>query len=155
MEMNSNLNDENQNNEKAEVSDACEKEIMQSLKKAADKQTFYARLTMLFVGGIFIVVLAAVLMLLPEVMNTIGKYNDVADQAQDVVAKATVTLDNADEAIDSVSQASNNINTMVGDNGDDLTKAIENLSNIDYEGLNNAIVDLQKAVGPLAKLFGN
>ncbi|MCR5100244.1 MAG: hypothetical protein K6B41_02670 [Butyrivibrio sp.] len=79
MEMNSNPNDENQNNEKTEVSDGCEKEIMQSLKKAADKQTFYARITMLFVGGIFIVVLAAVLMLVPEVMNTIGKYNDVAD----------------------------------------------------------------------------
>ena len=45
------------------------------------------------------------------------------------------------------------IKEFVDDNGENLAAAVKSLSEIDFEGLNKAITDLQDAVGPLASLM--
>jgi len=42
---------------------------------------------------------------------------------------------------------------MLTDNSQSLTDAVEKMNNIDFEGLNKAIQDLQDAVGPFANLM--
>ena len=53
-----------------------------------------------------------------------------------------------------MTDASNNLNQLVNDNTEPLTQAVNNMAGIDFEGLNQAITDLQGAVGPLANFFG-
>ena len=45
------------------------------------------------------------------------------------------------------------MNKLVDDNGSNLAAAVKSLSEIDFEGLNKAITDLQDAVGPMASLM--
>ena len=48
---------------------------------------------------------------------------------------------------------SKSLNGFVTDNAQTLTDAATDISNIDFEGLNGAIRDLQDAVGPFAKMM--
>ena len=40
------------------------------------------------------------------------------------------------------------------ENSEALTQTVNDMSNIDFEGLNTAIKDLQDTVGPFASFFG-
>ena len=84
----------------------------------------------------------------------------LADTLQDSAERIDTTIDKADKAMDDVSEMATSVKTIahgideiVGENGESLTNTVEKLSNIDFDGLNNAIKDLQDAVGPLAKLM--
>ena len=52
-----------------------------------------------------------------------------------------------------MTDASKNLNQLVGDNSEALNEAITNMANVDYDGLNKAIKDLQDTVGPMANFF--
>ena len=52
-----------------------------------------------------------------------------------------------------MTDASKNLNQLVSDNSQALTDSVTNMSNIDFEGLNAAIKDLQDTVGPMASFF--
>ena len=53
----------------------------------------------------------------------------------------------------SITDTSDNMNSMLTDNSQSLTDAVEKMNNIDFDGLNKAIQDLQDAVGPFASLM--
>ncbi len=144
MEENKNVvtNSETENNNETEL------DVLKELRNNSQKQSFYAKLAACFTGGIFVVVAIAAIVVLPQVKNTVNKVNALADRAE-------TTIDDAEAMIESVTKTSNNANEIIINNSENFADSIENLSNLDFDGLNQAISDLQDAVGPFAKLFGS
>ena len=117
------------------------------LVKLGSKQLFLQRVMTACVAGMFLVLLISVLVVVPKVTTTLSKINSVA-------TKAEKSLENVDAMANSVETSAGNLDKLLDENGEKLTSAVTSISEIDFEGLNKAITDLQSAVGPLAKLFG-
>lgn len=132
---------ENDSTDKA-VANSAESELIQLTKK----QLFYQKMAALSTCGIFVVILIAALIVVPMAVKTINKVNTLADSAGQTITKI-------DTMSTSITEASDNINTLVDGNAETLTKATKSLSEIDFEGLNQAISDLKDTVGPMAKFF--
>ena len=114
--------------------------------KVDKKHLFWQRLSALAVVATFLVVLIVALILVPQVELTLSNINQVANDAQEAIG-------NVDTMVLEMTDASKNLNQLVGDNSEALTKAVADMSNIDFEGLNKAIQDLQDTVGPMASFF--
>ena len=114
--------------------------------KVDKKHLFWQRLSALAVVATFLVVLVVAMILVPQVLATLDNINRVAKDAESAVA-------NVDTMVLEMTDASKNLNQLVGDNSEALTKAVTDMSNIDFEGLNKAIQDLQDTVGPMASFF--
>jgi len=143
--------EENKNgitNPETENVNETELDVLKELRNNSKKQSFYAKLAACFTGGIFVVVAIAAIVVLPQVKNTVNRVNTLADRAE-------TTIDDAEVMIDSLTETSNNANEMIANNSDNFAESMENLANLDFDGLNQAISDLQDAVGPFAKLFGS
>ena len=115
--------------------------------KVDKKHLFWQRLSALAVVATFLVVLVVAMILVPQVMATLDNINRVAKDAESAVA-------NVDTMVLEMTDASKNLNQLVGDNSEALNEAITNMANVDYDGLNKAIKDLQDTVGPMASFFG-
>ena len=76
------------------------------------------------------------------------------EQEMDTAIKAQASLVKVDEMTEGLNEASKNLNKLVDENAEIMTDAVKSISEIDFEGLNQAITDLQGAVGPLANFFG-
>lgn len=114
--------------------------------KVDKKHLFWQRLSALAVVATFLVVLVVAMILVPQVMATLDNINRVAKDAESAVA-------NVDTMVLEMTDASKNLNQLVGDNSEALNEAITNMANVDYDGLNKAIKDLQDTVGPMASFF--
>ena len=115
--------------------------------KVDKKHLFWQRLSALAVVATFLVVLVVAMILVPQVLATLDNINRVAKDAESAVA-------NVDTMVLEMTDASKNLNQLVGDNSEALNEAITNMANVDYDGLNKAIKDLQDTVGPMASFFG-
>ena len=114
--------------------------------KIDKKHLFWQRLSALAVVATFLVVLVVAMILVPQVLATLDNINRVAKDAESAVA-------NVDTMVLEMTDASKNLNQLVGDNSEALNEAITNMANVDYDGLNKAIKDLQDTVGPMASFF--
>ena len=114
--------------------------------KVDKKHLFWQRLSALAVVATFLVVLVVAMILVPQVLATLDNINRVAKDAESAVA-------NVDTMVLEMTDASKNLNQLVGDNSEALNEAITNMANVDYDGLNKAINDLQDTVGPMASFF--
>ena len=117
------------------------------LIKIAKKQLFFQRISAIAIIIMMLCVVFAVMRIVPQVETTLSHVNDVALKAQDSLAKV-------DEMTDGLVKTTGNLNKLVDDNAVELTNAVKSISEIDFEGLNNAITDLQGAVGPISNFFG-
>ncbi|WP_026651727.1 hypothetical protein [Butyrivibrio proteoclasticus] len=127
-------NEQNQNTSGSEVAELLK------------KQLFFQRLAAISTTGIFLVILVAALLIVPRAIRTINQVNQLATDATNSVAKI-------DEMTESITTASENLNGFIDENAETLTKATKSISEIDFEGLNQAISDLQETVGPMASFF--
>ena len=114
--------------------------------KVDKKHLFWQRLSALAVVATFVVVLITAVILVPQISATLSNINKVASDAEAAIA-------NVDVMVDEMTDASKNLNKLVGENSEALTEAVTNMADIDFEGLNKAIVDLQDTVGPMASFF--
>ena len=133
--------------------DNKEELIWEELKKLSKKQVRWHRLSALFMLGILVTLLAVVVVLLPRMLQTLRSIDEA-------VAQVTESIDDVDAMVAEMTTASKNLNDLVNANAQPLTDAVSELSevatemsNIDYEGLNQAIKDFQGAVGPVANFF--
>ena len=118
----------------------------EELVKIAKKQLLWQRISTSCIALLLVVVITTVSKLIPQVETTLGNYNDVAVKVQE-------SLKEVDEMTDEMVKASENLNKLVDENADELTAAVKSISEIDFEGLNQAITDLKNAVGPLANVL--
>lgn len=129
------------------VSSESSDDALLELIKLGKKQLFWQKVTAGCFAGMLVVITIAVLVMVPRVTTTLRNINNVA-------TKAEKSLENVDTMAKSVETSAGNLDKLLDDNGEKLTSAVTSISEIDFEGLNKAITDLQSAVGPLAKLFG-
>ncbi|MBR1670489.1 MAG: hypothetical protein IJ695_07285 [Butyrivibrio sp.] len=125
---------------------SAEIEYLKQIHDMTRKQLNWQRASTSAICGMFLVIMISVILILPRVEATLTHVNEVAVQAQE-------SLDEIDLMVKDIQTASQNLNDLVGDNSETLTGAVNNLANIDFDGLNKAISDLQDAVGPLASFF--
>ncbi|MCR4903233.1 MAG: hypothetical protein K6A23_10255 [Butyrivibrio sp.] len=150
-----------ENNQEIKNEESVDSKVLEEIRKACSREAFYSRLTAVFVGGLFLVVAISLVLIVPKAIYALNNANSLIDDTNKLVLETNAAVDELSEItgeletmVDSVTSASNNMNKLVEDNAEDLTQAVQNMSEIDFEGLNKAIADLQTAVGPLAKLFG-
>ena len=102
-------------------------------------------------SGAILCVCVAILLV---VLNVVPKVVTVIENVNNIATSASESLRDIDEMVADMSEASANINKLVNDNAEPLSQAVTNMSNVDFEGLNKAIADLQTTVGPMASFFG-
>jgi hypothetical protein len=107
----------------------------------------------IFTAGIFAVILIAALILVPRAIKLMDQAQVVADRAMEMVDKADTTLGDISDMAMSVKQTGEDMNKLIKDNESTLTDSLDKMSNIDFDGLNTAIKDLQDAVGPFASFM--
>ena len=120
--------------------------------KTMKQQNFWLRLSALFMLGIFLVAMFTAITLVP--------------QATKVLVNAEKTLEEADVAVQELNKTATQLakidfeglvsdtQQLVNDSSLGIAQAIGTLDDIDIEGLNEAISDLEAVVSPLARLFG-
>ncbi len=121
-------------------------EFQEKLLKLEKKQLFYHRISAVCFAGFLLLSIVTVGILVPKITNTLENINSVTQ-------KVETSLGNIDDMATGITDATANLNKLVNDNATELTDAVEKLSQIDYEGLNRAIQDLEDTVGPFASFM--
>ncbi len=121
-------------------------DVLTELRDLSKKRLFYQRISTLCAAAILVVVAIAAVLMVPRVTATLEHINAVAVKAED-------SLEKVDEMTASMEDASDNLNKLVSENGEALGAAVKSMSEVDYEGLNQAIKDLQDAIGPMANFM--
>ena len=120
--------------------------LLVEMRDLSKKRLFFQRIATCCLVGVFLTVFTACLIVVPKAMTTLTNINNAA-------VKAGSSLDDIDTMTEDITTATNNLNELVSNNSVKLTDAVTSLSQIDFEGLNKAITDLQTAVGPMANLM--
>jgi type II secretory pathway component PulM len=133
--------------------ETAENDVMKTLLEKTQKQLFYTRILAGAAGGMFLILLIAALLVVPKAVSALTQAEAVMADAQGLLETADTAISNISAMSDEVTQVSKSLNGFVTDNAQTLTDAATDISNIDFEGLNGAIRDLQDAVGPFAKMM--
>ena len=140
------LHDENAEKNAAEQpvsAGPSQEEVFAALLKNSRKQVFYARLAAIFTLILLAAVVYSLFRLVPQALETM-------ENANTVLLGAEKTLEEIDKMSASLTRTSDDLSKLVGTNADVLTQSVQKLSEVDFDGINDAVRDLQDAVGPLA-----
>ncbi len=131
-----------------EESKAALKSLVDQLGRAQErqqhllrKQLFYTRLLALAGIAIAVITLAFVLTILPGVTG--------------VLEQASETLLLVDQTLEDFGQMSQNVDALAESGGEAIEQLMGKVEQMDIEGLNDAISDLNDVIKPLADFFGN
>jgi len=120
--------------------------------KELKKQTLFVKLTFGLVAGIFAIFLVVAIIVVPKVTKILNDVEETVASADEAVKSLSKTADELAEA--DIAGLINNTQALVEDSSKGVTQAISKIDDIDIDGLNVAISDLESVVGPLANLFG-
>lgn len=146
--MNDNMNKEN--NTGSELSEELLKELVCNSKK----QLFYTRITALVAFAATAALVICLFILVPYVVRTVNQANEVMAKASDTIELADTAIASVTEMSDSITTMGNNMDSFITDNAKSVQQVMKKLDEIDFEGLNSAIKDLGDVVEPLANFFG-
>ena len=124
-----------------EISDALREAIhaeQAETNALAHKKLFWTRLGAVACVGIFIVILASALFLVPKADAVLTEITTVTKEISDIDWPALAA----------------NIDKLATSGQESMSAATKALSELDIKALNSAMLDLQTAVAPLARLFG-
>ena len=130
----------------SETSVPSETALLTQMRDLHKRQLFWQKISTCCIAVMAATVVIVALAVVPKAVSTIHNVNQVAIKAQ-------TSLEDMDEMISYITEASSGMNELVKENGEGLTSAVKNLSEIDFEGLNTAIKDLQDAIGPMAQFM--
>ncbi|SHI12672.1 hypothetical protein SAMN02745229_01552 [Butyrivibrio fibrisolvens DSM 3071] len=137
-----------------------EKELLSQIRDLQEKKLKVEKRTSKLLFALTLVILIAVIVMVPatlmlfnKVTQTVDKANGAIDDITATVQRAETTLDGIDEMTESASQAASNMNQLVEDNSKTLNESIKALSEVDYEGLNEAINDLKSTASSMAEVM--
>ncbi|MBO6146931.1 MAG: hypothetical protein J6O70_05075 [Lachnospiraceae bacterium] len=127
--------------------------LLKQILEADKKEVKYAKRAAFFMMGLCVIFLVAALIIVPKVVETLGHVNEAVIAAGETLEGADEALKNINTMSGSITDTSDQMNTMLTENAQSLTDAVEKMNSIDFEGLNKAIQDLQDAVGPFASFM--
>lgn len=128
--------------------------ILAQLEKSNRTQARYARLQFLFT----IAAAAFCLILLILVSGALPKVAELVDEVNTLAAQAETVLTNLDAVTGELASADlagmvSNVDELAVSSQNGMKQALDKISAIDIEALNEAIQDLSSVVGPLADLM--
>ncbi len=132
------------NNEQTDVVGATD--AVSELIKLTKKQLFFQRILAISMVGILVAIVVAAFVMIPKVTITLNHINSVAVKAEESLAKV-------DSMTEDISGSAKGFDRLMDDNAQQLTEAVTKISEIDFDGLNQAIKDLQDAIGPMANFM--
>lgn len=118
----------------------------------AKKQYTLAKIRTICTTFMLLIVIVCVLILAPRLHHTFEEIDFVMNEMETVM----LNLEEASTALAKTDLAGmlDGVNTLVQDSQTGVEEAVEKISALDIESLNEAIRDLKAVVAPLAKLFG-
>lgn len=128
-------------------------QMLTKLLEKTTKQLFYTRILAGAALGLFLVVLIAAMVLVPKASSVLSQTNKLVTDAGGILESADLVLQDISTMSNEVTSVSEGLNDFIIENAQTLTDAAQDISNIDFAGLNQAIQDLQDAVGPFANLM--
>ena len=144
------MSDENKSiNETNMSQEEMSKIVYQNSVKALRLQ----RISTACMVGVLLLVAITVITLVPRVVAVSKDLNSLIDSAQTTIENADKTLEDISGMADSLQQAGDKMDSILADNESVLVESMDKISNIDFDGLNKGIKELQEAVGPLAKFM--
>ena len=144
------MSDENKKNDELNNKEATE--LLRELLAFEKKEARYQKVTSILIFCLVVIMGIVSFMIVPVAVQTLTTANETIVMAQEALGKITEEMDSINTMTASITATSNNMNSMVVENSEELSKAVESMSNIDFDGLNKAIKDLEDAVGPFAKM---
>ncbi|MBP3476463.1 MAG: hypothetical protein J6K48_09125 [Lachnospiraceae bacterium] len=138
-----------------EINDKTEprQDTMQQLLEQTREQLFYTRILTGAFFAMFLVVFISAVILVPKVCGALGQINNLTEAAGATLESANQALAEVSEMSTEITGVSTQLNEFITENAQTLSDAATDISEIDFEGLNQAIQDLQDAVGPFANLM--
>lgn len=128
-------------------------DLLRQILEADKKEVKYAKRAAFFMMGIFLIFLVAAIILVPKIVTTLNSANTAIKAANETLVQANEALTGINTMTTSITGTSDKMNSMLVDNSQSLTDAVDKMNKIDFAGLNQAIQDLQDAVGPFATLM--
>jgi len=128
------------------------KEVLEYLEQIRDlnkKRLQWSRITALLMA-LFVVLVACVV---PTVLKTLETAESTLVTANEAVIQAQTMMTDMTTTIDTMETTLNAVTALVNDSSKSMVDAFENINSIDFEGLNQAIVDLGDVVEPLSNFF--
>ncbi len=120
-------------------------EVLQEIRADLKREARFSKIVCIFTVLTFCTILTAGLIVIPKAVKSLDALIVIADQADDA-------LDDVQEMSKSITETSEELSTLVEKNSQPLTESVQQLSDIDFDKLNQAINDLGDAVAPLASI---
>lgn len=144
-------------NEKVEQT---EKDMLAAMVEKMDKQLFFTKLLAGASCALVVVMIIVAFLVVPPAVKSLNAAKEVMaaanttlEEASGAIATAEDALKNVTDMSTNISQTSNNLNGFVVENAETMATAMKEIEEIDFKGLNQAIGDLQDAVGPFANFM--
>lgn len=130
----------------AGISNNLTEALLTEMRDLSKKRLFFQKVATGCMAGILVLVFLVCVIIVPKAITTLSHINSVS-------VKAENSLDEIDVMTKGITSATDSLNELVSGNSASLTEAVTSLSQIDFDGLNQAIRDLQDAAGPMAALM--
>lgn len=130
-------------------------ESMDKMLERMNKQLFYTRILAVAALGLFLVFFLSAVIVVPRVCGTLKQVNSLAENAAGTLEAANQALSEVSKMSGEITGVSTQLSEFITENAQTLSDAATDISEIDFEGLNQAIQDLQDAVGPFANLMNS
>ena len=128
------------------VEELKDRELMQEILKAQKQNSFSAwinTISNVLAAAVMIVIL---ILVVPQALSTMKKVDEM-------VTKTSAIVEHADSSLNEIDKMVGNVNTLVEENTEDVDAALDKITAIDIESLNESIRKLNEAIEPLTGLF--
>lgn len=132
---------------------------MDDYSRLLEKQNRLLRAILIMVTAMLIIAAMSAAVIVPKAVKALNTINST-------VAKADAMMDDLKAIEEDLSKVTKELSssdlaglvsdtkTLINNSSNDMQSAMERINSIDFESLNEAIVDMKTAVAPLAKLLG-
>ena len=128
-------------------------ELLKKLTEDSKKSLKLQKIRTACVFAMLVMMAFSVFVIVPRVVNILDRIQNTVATAEEAMTRAQETLDGIDEMADSLTKTGDDMNALINENGEKIADSLEKMSNIDFDGLNQGIKDLQDAVGPFANFM--
>lgn len=139
---------------KKNYAEMTDHDLLVEMLKAQEKDArrgLLAAVSGFTIAAVFAVAFAIII---PFFINSLSNIDAALKDCTVMVENAEVTITQAKTTLEGIDTMTSNVNSVVVDNTESVNSALTEINKIDIAKLNQAIDDLARIVGPLAKLFG-
>lgn len=122
------------------------RELLIELVRTQRRDTFLEHVTAIINLAFLAVMILVLVILVPKAVKTLGEVDRTVKEVNTLALEAQESLDGIDVMV-------GNVDKMVVENTDAVTTALNQINQVDYQKLNEAISSLNATVTPLAEMM--